>query len=67
MRSMKHSWTESTRLSDPPMPGGEPHTPDPERDPDAPPPIEEPSVPIPVPSDPGPPPQHVLRRAAEKG
>jgi hypothetical protein len=59
MRSMTHGWTDRLRLSDPPVPGGEPHEPDPDPDPDAPPPIEEPPVPIPVPPDPGPLPQHL--------
>jgi hypothetical protein len=59
---MMHGWNKRLRLSDPPIPGGEPHVPDP--DPDDPPPIEEPPVPIPVPPDPGPPPQHLLSREA---
>ena len=62
MRSMTHRRTDRLRLSDPPMPGGEPREPDPDPDPDAPPPIEEPPVPIPVPPDPGPLPQHLLSR-----
>jgi hypothetical protein len=60
-------WNRRLRLSDPPIPGGEPRVPDPDPDPDDPPPIDEPPVPIPVPPDPGPPPQHLLSRAGEKG
>jgi len=67
MRSMTHGWPDRLRLSDPPMPGGEPHGPDPDPDPDAPPPIEEPPVPIPVPPDPGPLPQHLRWRQSEQG
>jgi len=62
MRCITHGWTDESRLSDPPMPGGEPHEPDPDADPDAPPPIEEPPVPIPVPPDPGPLPHHLRSR-----
>ncbi len=65
MRTMTRGWQERLRLSDPPIPGGEPQLPDPDPDPDDPPPIEEPPVPIPVPPDPGPPPQHLL--AGEAG
>lgn len=67
MRTTTHGWTDRFRLSDPPMPGGQPHEPDPDPDPDAPPPIEEPPVPIPVPPDPGPLPQHLLYRQGGEG
>lgn len=60
MRIVTHGWKERLRLSDPPIPGGEPQVPEPDPDPDDPLPIEEPPVPIPVPPDPGPPPQHLL-------
>lgn len=60
MRIMSRGWKELLRLSDPPIPGGEPQVPDPDPDPDDPLPIEDPPMPIPVPPDPGPPPQHVL-------
>jgi hypothetical protein len=57
--SMAARWS---RLSDPPVPPGAPHEPDP--DPDAPPPIQEPPPPIPVPPDPSEPPLRVARGAA---
>jgi hypothetical protein len=53
MQIIMHGWADRLRLSNPPMPGGEPLMPDPEPDLDAPPPVEEPPVPIALPADPG--------------